>query len=72
MEFLINEQEVKTCGAIFKDKIRHFMIPPDNKKLRYFHILLSLVFYLDIFYTSYIYGNPYFHDEGHVNYLYHE
>ena len=33
------------------------MIDPENKKLRYFHIILALSFYVDIFMTSLLFGN---------------
>ena len=33
------------------------MIEPENKKLRYFHIILALSFYVDIFVTSLLFAN---------------
>lgn len=33
------------------------MIPPDNKKLRIFHIMIAFVFYFDVIITSIMMGN---------------
>lgn len=47
----------QTCMTRFKEKMVMFMIPPDNKKLRVFHIILAIIFYIDIIMTSLMMGN---------------
>ena len=45
-----------------KERWRRLLISPDNKKLRAFHIILALIFYLDIIVTSLLMGQ--YHDEA--------
>lgn len=37
------------------------MIPPGSRKLKYFHLIVSLTLYVDFFMTSFILGNYRFH-----------
>lgn len=46
----------QTCTTRIRDKMRKLMITPENKKLRLFHVLLALIFYIDIIITSLLMG----------------
>jgi len=50
------------------------MIEPRNRKLRNFHLLLAVCFYIDFFLTGFIIGNYPFlekQDQGDPDFLYH-
>lgn len=56
-----------------KQKIKEdYMIDPDNKKLRTFHLLLALTFYVDIIMTSLMIGNYDFQIGNDKEYLNHQ
>jgi len=65
---LDGEQDDQNKKLKFLDKMRVFiiknlMIETKNRKLRNFHILLAICFYLDFFITGFIIGNhPHLHE----------
>ena len=61
------------CLKKIKQKIKEdYMIDPDNKKLRTFHLLLALTFYVDIIMTSLMIGNYDFQIGNDKEYLNHQ
>ena len=44
-------------AAKIKAKWRNMMIPPFNRKLVNFHLLVASVFFVDFFLTGFILGN---------------
>lgn len=51
-------QERPNCWSKCLRKIKtDYMIDPDNKKLRAFHMVVALSFYIDVIVTSLMIGN---------------
>ena len=73
---LQKSKEPNLCQKIGK-KLDKFMIKPDHKKLKIFHIILAFSLFIDIFITSFLIGNyNMFIDESnspeHSDFLLHE
>lgn len=54
------------------EKMNRFMIKPTNRKLKMFHLLVSVTLYVDITVTGFILGNYRFQIGEDVNFLEHE
>jgi hypothetical protein len=50
-------EEVSTPRNRFSERMERFMIDPTHKKLKTFHLLVSLTLYVDFWITSWILGN---------------
>ena len=52
-DLLDDEPERKGCS----ERLSRFMVPPQNRRLKNFHLLVSLTLYVDFFVTSFVLGN---------------
>lgn len=73
-----NQDKPSTAHSFFDRMSKFFknlMIEPKNRKLRNFHLVLAISFYLDFFLTGFIIGNyAFLHNPDHAedDFLYHE
>lgn len=52
-----------SCMNKIQTMLKNLMIEPKNRKLRNFHLLLAICFYIDFFLTGFLIGNyPFLHD----------
>ena len=52
-----DEEETKKPRSQLIEKIKNYMISPTNKRMKIYHLLVSLTLYVDFWITSWILGN---------------
>ena len=51
------EDDTPTFKSRFNQRFKRFMIPPGHKRLKMFHLVVSITLYVDFWITSWILGN---------------